>query len=69
MKIGRINNLRPAFIDPDFFEDGLTAGTVAVPAGVIVDFQMAAVRTEADTVPEFSSLAVQDRTGSFALDI
>ena len=69
MKIGRINNLRPAFIDPDFFEDSLTAGTVAVPAGIIVDFQMAAVRTAADTVPEFSGLTVQDRTGSFALDI
>ena len=45
MKVRRVYDLSPALIHPDFLKDGLTVRTAAVMAGVIVDFQMSAIRT------------------------
>ena len=50
MEIGGINHFGPAFIDPEFFLDSLAAGAAAVAAGAVVDFDMAALCTLADTV-------------------
>jgi hypothetical protein len=58
VEVGRINDFCPAFIDPDFLKHGLTIGAVTVPAGVMVDFHMSAVRTLTDVTPKFSGFTV-----------
>ena len=58
MEIRGIDHLCPALIDPDFLFDGLAVGAAAVAAGVVVDFDMAALRTAADAVTEPAGLAV-----------
>ena len=53
MEIGGINDPGPAFVHPDFL-----LGCMAVGAGIIVYFQVAAFRTLADIVPESAGSAV-----------
>ena len=45
MEIGRVDHLSPALIHPDFLINSLAARTVSVPAGIIADLYMAAIRT------------------------
>ena len=69
MEVGGIDDFCPAFIHPDLFEDSLAVGAVAVAAGIIVEFRMPAVRALGNIDSEFSGFTVQDRLGSFALDL
>jgi hypothetical protein len=45
MKVGRINNFRPAFIYPQFLLDSLTIGTVTVTAGIVMKLRVPTVLT------------------------
>ena len=45
VKIRRINDFRTPLVNPKFFQDCLTVGTVAVAAGIIVDLHMPAIST------------------------
>lgn len=44
MKVRGVDHPSTAFVYPDLLVDGLAVGAVAVSTGVIVEFQMAAVR-------------------------
>lgn len=52
MEIRGIDDLCPAFVDPDFFGECLTTGAITVAAGVIVQLCMSAVITYADVAAE-----------------
>ena len=67
MEVRGINDLRPAIINPDFFEDSLTVGTVPVAAGIIVELDMSAFHALADIDTEPAGLTCQDGAGSFLL--
>ena len=69
MKIRGINHFGPAFIDPDFLIDGLAVWTVTVPAGIIVEFHMAAVGAEGDVDAEPAGFTIKDSHGSLFLGI
>lgn len=69
MKVGGVNDFRPAFVYPDFLINSLTIGAVAVAAGIIVDFYMPAFCTLTNAAAKFSGFAVHDGFGSFYLDI
>lgn len=69
MKVGGVNDFRPAFVYPDLFIDSLTIGAVPVTAGIIVDLYMSAFRTLTDAASKFPGFAVHDGSGSFFLDI
>lgn len=43
MKIRHVKDFSSASIDPDFLEDSLTVGAVTVAAGVVMNFNMAAI--------------------------
>ena len=58
VKIGGIDHLGPAFIDPEFLIDGLAVGAATAAAGRVVDLYMAALRTLADTVTKPAGFAV-----------
>jgi len=58
MKVGGINDFGPAFIHPDFLEYRLTAGTVTVTAGIIMEFDVPAAAAPAGITAKFSRLAV-----------
>lgn len=58
VEVRGIDHFGPSFIDPDFFFDSLAVGAATVAAGVVVDFDMAALRTQAETVTEPAGLAV-----------
>ena len=58
MEIGRVDNLRPASVHPDLLLDGLAFGTVTVPARIIVEIYVSAVRTLAYITAELSGLTV-----------
>lgn len=57
----------PAFINPDLFQDSLTAGTVPVTAGTIVEFHVPAFAALADIDSKPAGLAGEDCAGSFPL--
>ena len=63
-----VNDLRTAFVNPQFLFHGLTVGTVAVATGIVVDLKVSAVITAGNIVTELPGLTVQDRKGSFPLD-
>lgn len=67
MEIRRVNDFRPAFINPKFFSYGLAVGTVAVAAGIIVEFQVTAFAAFTDIDPQPAGLAGEDCTGGFLL--
>lgn len=67
MEVGGVNDFRPAFIHPDFFEDCLAAGTVPVPAGIIMELHAAAFGACTDIDAEAAGFAGKDGTGSFLL--
>ena len=69
MEIRGINHFGPAFIDPDFLIDGLAVRTVAVAAGILVEFHMSAVGAEGDVDAEPAGFAVKDSHGSLFLSI
>lgn len=69
MEVGGVNDFGPAFIHPDFFLYSLTLGTVSVTAGIIADFDMAAVTTAADIIAKFSGFTVPYGRSRFLLDI
>ena len=69
MKVGGVNDFRPAFVYPDLFIDSLTIGAVPVTAGIVVDFYMPAFCAFTDAIAEFSGFAVHDGFGSLFLDI
>lgn len=69
MEIRGIHDLSPALIDPELRIDSLAVRAVAVPAGIVVYLNMAAVRTAGEIVTEFSGFTVADIQGSFPLDI
>lgn len=53
MEVRGVNDFSPAFIHPDLFLHGLAVGAVAVTAGIIVEFNMAAVRALGKIDPKF----------------
>ena len=69
MEVGSIDDFCPAFVHPDFLIHSLTVGAAAVAAGIIVEFRMPAVMAFGNIDSEFSGFTVQDRLGSFALDL
>jgi len=68
MVVRCVNDLRTAFVNPQFLFHGLTVGTVAVATGIVVDLKVSAVITAGNIVTELPGLTVQDRKGSFPLD-
>lgn len=60
MKVRGVNDFSPAFIYPDLFLYGLAVRAAAVTAGIIVEFDMPAVRTLGNMGSELSGSAVQD---------
>ena len=58
MKVGGVNDFCPAFIYPDFFQYSLAVGTVAIAAGVVVDFHVPAVGTLTEVTAKFTGFAV-----------
>ncbi len=69
MEIRGIDHLRPAFIYPEFLIDSLTIRAAAVPAGIIVEFNVPAVRTLGNAAAELTGFATEDVLGCFPLDI
>lgn len=67
MEVRGIYDLRPAFIDPDLFEDILTVGAVPVSAGIIVKFHMSAFPARTDVDTKSPGLAGKDCAGSLLL--
>ena len=67
MEVRGVNDFRPAFINPDLFQDSLTAGTVPVTAGTIVEFHVPAFAALADIDSKPAGLAGEDCAGSFPL--
>ena len=67
MEVRGVNDFRPAFINPDFFQYSLTDGAVPVPAGIIVEFHVSAFAALADVDPKPAGLAGKDCAGSFLL--
>ena len=68
MEIGRVNDLGLACVNPEFFENGLTAGTAAAAAGIIVCAHIPAVTTGVNVAAESAGLAVHNRMGGFSLN-
>ena len=62
MKVRSIHDFCSAFVNPDFFRNCLTVGTVAIFAGVVVDLYMATIGTLVYIVSKISSFAVYYRT-------
>lgn len=69
MKVRRINDLRPAFVDPDFFQNSLAVRTVTVATGIIMDLCMTAVLTLADRMTKGTTLAFHDGMSRFLLEV
>lgn len=69
MEVRGVNDFRPAFINPDLFQDSLTVGTVPVAAGIIVELHVSAFPALADIDAKPAGLAGEDRAGSFSLFI
>ena len=69
MKVRRVNHLSTTFVHPELLVDGLAVRAVSVSAGVIVEFQMAAVRALGNVYPKIPGFAVEDSPGSFSLNI
>ena len=65
MEVGRVNDLSPAFIHPDLFQDTLAFRAVPVTAGIIVELCVPAVGTSADVAAEFTGLTVFMARASF----
>lgn len=60
MKIRSIDDFGTTFINPDFFEDSLAVGTVAVTAGIIMEFGMTAFCTLTDVAAKSARFTVHD---------
>lgn len=69
MEVRGVNDLRPAFIHPEFLLDGLAVGAVTVAAGIIMDFKVSAVGTDGSINAEGAGFAVENVEGSFLLDM
>lgn len=67
MEVGGVNDFCPSFIHPDLFVYRLTVGAVTVPAGIVVELQMPAVRALGNVDPQFSGLTGKDGPGGFLL--
>lgn len=67
VEVFRIEDFRAALIDPELFQDGLTAGAMPVAAGGIVNPDMTAFLTYAGVEAEPSGLAVSDGKSGTAL--
>ena len=67
MEVRGVNDFRPAFIHPDFFQDGLTVGAVPVAAGIVVERYMSAFHARTGIDSEPAGLTCQDSAGSFLL--
>lgn len=60
MEIRGIDHFSPAFIYPEFLIDSLAVGTAAVTAGIVMDFDVSAVRTLGNVAAELTGFAVKD---------
>ncbi len=69
MEIRGIDYLCPAFIYPEFLIDSLAVRAAAVPAGIIVEFYVPAVRALGNVAAEITGFAFEDSQGGFPLDI
>ena len=69
MKVRGIHHFRPAFVYPDFFLDCLTVGTVAVAAGIVMEFGMPAVGALGNVDAKGTGFTAHDGTGCFFLNI
>lgn len=69
MEVRRVNDFFPAFVHPDFPGEGLAVGAVAVAAGIMMEFCMSAVATDADVAAKSARLAGHQIVCGFALDI
>ena len=67
VEVRGINDFRPAFIHPDFFQYSLTDGAVPVPAGILVEFHVSAFAALTDIESKPAGLTCQDGAGSFFL--
>lgn len=69
MEIRSVDDLRLAGINPEFFKDGLAAGTVAVAAGIVMHLYIPAFPTGIDIAAEFTGLAVHNGVSGFRLNV
>ena len=69
VEVRSVNDFRPAFVDPEFFGEGLTVGTVTVAAGIIVDLGMPAVLADTDVTAKCVGFAAHQGISGFALDV
>lgn len=67
VEIRGINDFRAAVVDPNLPEDGLARRAVAVAAGIIVEFDMAAFPAEASVSAKLSGLAQHNGASSLVL--
>lgn len=63
MEVRGVNDLGFSCVNPDLLENGLAVGAVTVPAGIVVDGDMAAVLTGGDRASHFRGLTGQDGRG------
>lgn len=68
MEVRGVYNFRPALVHPYLLKDCLAAGTVSVPAGIVMDLRVTAFCTDAGAVSKLSGFAAQDVMGCFFLD-
>lgn len=61
MEVRRVDDIRPALVDPEFLLHGLAVWAVPVAAGTGVGFLVAAVLADADVVTERPGLALHVR--------
>ena len=69
MEVGGIYDFRPAFVHPELLIHSLAAGTVTVAAGIVVEFGMSAIGTDADRAAQCAGLTPKDGHGSLFLDV
>ena len=67
MEIGSVDDFRFPSVNPEFLEERLAVGTVAVAAGIIVEVHVPAVGADGDIAAQLSGLAGHDGGSGFHL--
>ncbi len=69
MKVRRVNDFGPTVIHPKFGHNSLAVGAAAVTAGIVMEFDMAAVLALGDGKAKGAGLAIHDGMGRFLLGL
>lgn len=69
MEVGSINDLGPALVHPDFLIDSLAVRAAAVPAGIVMELQVSAIRTTGNVAAKGTAFTGHEGAGGFELYI